>query len=41
MLEIEKQNGDVENQQFILDAKANIAQTWEDLLSQAKVHDRD
>ena len=33
--------GEVLEQKYVLKAQANIVKTWEDLLNQAKVQDRD
>ena len=41
MVQIQEAMGHIGNQQSILEAKANIKKTWEELLSEAKVQDRD
>ena len=37
MVQIQEAMGQIGNQQTILEAKANIKKTWEELLSEAKV----
>ena len=41
MVQLRLAMGNVKNQQAVLTAQANIQKTWEDLLSKAKVQDRD
>ena len=40
MVQIQLAMGKISEQQHVLDAKANIKKTWEDLLAEAKVPDR-
>ena len=41
IVQIQLAMGKISNQQDIIDAKANIKKTWEELLSEARVPDRD
>ena len=41
IVQIQLAMGKISQQQTILDAKANIKKTWEELLSEARVPDRD
>ena len=41
ILQLKLAIGDVKDQQAALNAQANIKETWEDLLGQAKILDRD
>ena len=41
MVQIQEAMGHIGNQQTILEAKANIKKTWEELLSEANIQDRD
>ena len=41
MVQIQLAMGKISEQQHIVTAKANIKKTWEDLLAEAKVQDRD
>ena len=41
IVQIQLSMGKISQQQTILDAKANIKKTWEELLSEARVPDRD
>ena len=41
MFQLEQAMGDIKEQKYVLIAKANIKKTWEDVLSEAKIQDRD
>lgn len=40
MFQLEQAMGNVKEQKYVLIAKANIKKTWENVLSEAKVNDR-
>ena len=41
MVQLKQAMGNIKDQKAALEAQANIKKTWKDLLSQAKIQDRD